>query len=167
MSLLNGSSIILRLSAMRATTEAIPVTAMRAATAAIPVTALRAASQAIPATAWRAATVTCHHAVSAWGHLPHCFPGHTGAARFHPSPAVCPRPFLRVVHMPLWHLAAHKAFVRRVPCTPLHVHVCVIIIPKQQHTPHIFHTIIKGLISHAFSSHHTVNRILSYSPAHQ
>ena len=48
----------------------------------------------------------------------------------------------------------------------LHVHVCVIIIPKQQHSSYFSH-VIKGLISHAFSSHPTVNIILSYSPAHQ
>ena len=66
---------------------------MRAATEAIPVTALRAASEAIPATAWRAATVTRHHAVAAWGHMPHCFPGHTGQPGSIPVPQFAPGHF--------------------------------------------------------------------------
>ena len=55
--------------------------------------AMRVASETIPATAWRAATVTRHHTVSAWGHLPHCFPGHMGQPGSIPVPQFAPGHF--------------------------------------------------------------------------
>ena len=141
----------LRLSAMRATTEAIPVTA------------LRAASEVIPGTAWRAATVTRHHTVSAWGHLPHCFPGHMGQPGSIPVPQFAPGHFFV---LSTWHYGILQrtrplcaACHARPPCACLRHH-------PTKTTLLIFFTLIKGLISYAFSSHPTVN-ILSYSPAHQ
>ena len=114
------------------------LSAMWAATKAIHVTALRAASEAIPATATDSIPI------------PQFAPGHFFMlSTCHYGILQRTRPLCAVCHA-------------CPPCACLRHH------HTKTTTLLIFFThLIKYLISNAFSSHHTVNIILSYSPAHQ